>query len=253
MFFNIWQLIVHIPLLNLKIPGFVSAFWREELMIWTMRNDNVEAWMTDLSMTPIEERKSFTYLLEAAGYNSTQIFINLGLILWIPIILIGLMPFALFVDNCCSVRDGQLERFGGRKRLTEKPLVQMLVNLLMRFALVSVLDISICVFISLSSQEAGAFDSHHGHEVINLALSWLFIALFICFIAFIIGYGAWRYYKAKNAKVWKDFDVSGYVCTLYEGVNIHHPENTTFYLLAFIARQIIYAATIIFMYEQPVF
>ena len=66
-------------------------------------------------------------------------------------------------------------------------------------------------------------------------------------------YGAWRYYKAKNAKIWADFDVSGYVCTLYEGVNIHHPEKTTFYLLAFITRQIIYAATIVFLYEQPVF
>jgi hypothetical protein len=49
LFFNIWQLLVHIPLLNLKIPGFVSAFWREELEIWTMRNDNVERWMNKIS------------------------------------------------------------------------------------------------------------------------------------------------------------------------------------------------------------
>jgi hypothetical protein len=49
LFFNIWQLLVHIPLLNLKIPGFVSAFLREELMIWTMRNDNVNKWLIDVS------------------------------------------------------------------------------------------------------------------------------------------------------------------------------------------------------------
>jgi len=27
----------------------VSAFWREELEIWTMRNDNVERWMNKIS------------------------------------------------------------------------------------------------------------------------------------------------------------------------------------------------------------
>ena len=27
--FNVWQLFLHITLLNLKIPGFVNSFWRE--------------------------------------------------------------------------------------------------------------------------------------------------------------------------------------------------------------------------------
>ena len=40
-FFNIWQLFLHIPLLNLKIPGFASAYWISQLKIWTMRNSNV--------------------------------------------------------------------------------------------------------------------------------------------------------------------------------------------------------------------
>jgi len=200
-----------------------------------------------------EERKSYTILLDAAGFNSTEIYINLGLILWIPCTIIALMPLALLVDHCCSVSDKQTERFGGRRRLTTKPLVQMLVNLLTRFALIGMLDIMICVFVSLSSHEAGVYTGQHVHETINLCISWILVAMLISFVLFIIGYGIWRYYKAKNAKVWKDFDVSGYVCTLYEGVNIHHPENTTIYLLAFIARQVTYAATIVFMYEEPVF
>jgi hypothetical protein len=28
LFFNVWQLFMHVPLLNLKIPGFVATFWR---------------------------------------------------------------------------------------------------------------------------------------------------------------------------------------------------------------------------------
>lgn len=129
----------------------------------------------------------------------------------------------------------------------------MVVNLLTRFALISILDIMICVFASLSSAAAGAYDEHSVNKIVNQAISWGFVAIFSCFILFIIGYGGWRYYKAKNAKVWKDFDVSGYVATLYEGVNIHHPENTTVYLLTFVFRQIIYAAIIVFLYDQPVF
>lgn len=89
--------------------------------------------------------------------------------------------------------------------------------------------------------------------MVDQAISWLFVALYVGLFLFIMGYGGWRYFKAKNAKIWKDFDVSGYVATLYEGANIHHPENTTVYLLAFISRQVVYAATIVFLYEQPVF
>jgi len=29
LFFNVWQLFMHIPLLNLKIPGFVAEYWRK--------------------------------------------------------------------------------------------------------------------------------------------------------------------------------------------------------------------------------
>jgi hypothetical protein len=69
----------------------------------------------------------------------------------------------------------------------------------------------------------------------------------------VVLYGAWRYWKAKNAKVWKDYEVSGYVTTLFEGANPHHPERTAFYLIVFMLRQTIYAATIVHLYEEPVF
>lgn len=28
MFFSFWQLYLHTPLMNLKVPGYVAAFWR---------------------------------------------------------------------------------------------------------------------------------------------------------------------------------------------------------------------------------
>lgn len=49
------------------------------------------------------DRRSYTILLEAAGFNSTQVFVNLGLLLWIPAILIALMPFAWVIDKVCTV------------------------------------------------------------------------------------------------------------------------------------------------------
>jgi hypothetical protein len=81
----------------------VSAFWREELMIWTMRNNNVETWMNELSNVIPEERKAFNMLLEAAGYRSTLIVVNLGLILWVLLILLAMLPIALAVDSLCTV------------------------------------------------------------------------------------------------------------------------------------------------------
>jgi hypothetical protein len=38
LFFNIWQLFLHVPLLNLKLPGFIGLTWREQLKIWTLRS-----------------------------------------------------------------------------------------------------------------------------------------------------------------------------------------------------------------------
>jgi len=49
------------------------------------------------------DRRSYTILLEAAGFNSTQVYVNLGLLLWIPAILIALMPFAWVIDKVCTV------------------------------------------------------------------------------------------------------------------------------------------------------
>jgi len=103
----------------------------------------------------------------------------------------------------------------------------MLCNLLTRYALISILDVMMLVFISLSAASSGVFEPHQ--ETINIAISYLLIGLFGFFFLLIAGHGVWRFRKVKNADVWADFDVSGYVCTLYEGMNIHHPENTTVY------------------------
>ena len=43
--------------------------------------------------------------MDAAGFNSTEIYINLGLILGIPLFLISLIPFAWIIDAFCSVKD----------------------------------------------------------------------------------------------------------------------------------------------------
>jgi hypothetical protein len=59
--------------------------------------------MNKISAIPEIERRSYTILLEAAGFDSTQIYVNLGLILWIPAVIIALMPFAWAIDTFCSI------------------------------------------------------------------------------------------------------------------------------------------------------
>jgi hypothetical protein len=107
LFFNIWQMFSHIPLLNIKIPGFVSEYWREQLRIWTLRNYGVTKIMSRLTADSIETQKSYTLQLESASFESIHVFVNLGWILWVPIIIVGLMPFAWAVDTMCSYSDSR--------------------------------------------------------------------------------------------------------------------------------------------------
>lgn len=59
--------------------------------------------MYKISGIPEIDHRSYTILLEAAGFDSTLIYVNLGIILWIPAIIIALMPFAWAIDTFCSV------------------------------------------------------------------------------------------------------------------------------------------------------
>lgn len=127
----------------------------------------------------------------------------------------------------------------------------MLTNLLARYALISILDVMMCVFITLST--AKNLGGEMPNYSVNVGISWTFVSLLSCFLVFVLAHGVWRYWKAKHAVAWKDYEVSGYICTLYEGTCIQHPERTTFYLMAYLTRQIVYAATIVYLYEEPVF
>lgn len=85
-----------------------------------------------------------------------------------------------------------------------------------------------------------------------MSVSLTLLGLYGFFFFFVIFHGVWRHHKSKKAKAWKDYDFSGYVNTLYEGANEIHPGRTTVFLSAWIARQVVYAATIVFLFDQPV-
>ena len=249
LFFNIWQMFLHVPLLNLKLPGFVAITWREQLKVWTLRNTRVNHWMHEWSGIPEIERRSYTILFENAGFNSTQIFVNLGLILWVLAGLVALLPLAWLVDTFCSVRDKENDDVGGRRPLTKKPLLTILTNILARYLLMATLDIMMCVFISLNL----AYSHDDFHTMVNLNICYLLIGIVVAFALFQLVYGAWRYWKVQSAKRWRDYYVSKYISTLYVGANLQHPHRNAIYLFVFMARQATYAAAIVYLYEEPVF
>ena len=104
----------------------------------------------------------------------------------------------------------------------------MLTNLLARYALLSVLDVMLCVFISLMIGYYGGYDAIQFK--VNMSISLTLLGLYTFFFFFVILHGVWKHHKAKKAKNWKDYDVSGYVNTLYEGANEIHPGRTTVFL-----------------------
>jgi hypothetical protein len=196
-----WQMFLHTSLLNLKLPGFIDVSWRSQLSVWTLRNKDVNNLMHQLSGIPEIERKSYTLQLELAGFNSTQVYVNLGLLLWIPAILIALMPFAWVVDSVCTVKDDKNAQFGGRKPLTKKPLLQTLTNILTRFALMFILDLMVCVFITFANDGDIAVENH----ATNLGICYVVIALLSSLLLIEIGHGVWRYFKSRKAETWSDF------------------------------------------------
>jgi len=115
----------------------------------------------------------------------------------------------------------------------------------------SLLDIMMCIFICLGTVRNGELKEPYLR--INLSICFTFLALISCFILLVIAYGFWRKRLILRNPESEVGPVSEYICTLYEGANLNIPGRTTIYLLAFISRQIVYAATIVFLYEDPVF
>ena len=189
--------------------------------------------------------------LDAAGFNSTEIYINLGLILGIPLILTALLPFAWVVDTFCTIKDARRERFGGRKACFSKSLLSMLVNLLSRYAIISIMDISMCIAMSLSCAYYEGYTPTR--YKINISIAYVLLGILSFFIFFVIGHGIWRHFKAKRAKKWIDYEVSSCVSTLYEGANVIHPFRTTAFNVFCMLRKITFALTIVFLYESPVY
>jgi len=72
------------------------------------------------------------------------------------------------------------------------------------------------------------------------------------FVLFVFNHGCWRNHKAKKAERWKDYLVNGCVSQLYEGGNLMHPLRTTSYLGCFVARRILFAVIIVYLYDWPV-
>jgi hypothetical protein len=220
-------------------------------MVFTLRNEKVHNWMMQLSKTAPEEELNYNLLFEVVGFNSLHVLVNLGLILWILAIIVCLIMVGWLIDMFCSVPDTDNRIQGLRKPVSSKPLHMLAVNLLVRFGLVSVVDFAICIFIALSAVNYSAFDDMA--RTLNLSVSLGLAGLFGVLLLFIVIYGIWRCVKASRAKIWKDFEVSEYVSTLYDGMTIQHPERTTIFLVTYMLRHIQFAAAVVFLYERPIF
>lgn len=115
----------------------------------------------------------------------------------------------------------------------------------------SVLDIMICVFVSLSAVNKGAFSSTD--RITNLTVSLILVVLFALFVGLII-VSTFKM-KAKIAKVQDAFDVSvnKWFKDLYDGFREIHPEKFCVVKLMFIFRLVVYAAVVVFLQSQPAF
>lgn len=249
-FFFLWQLFTHMNLLNIKTPAFASTYWQQMLNIWILRLPGVREVMNGL-ITEAKPYKHYSPILAAGGFDSLHVIVNLGLILWIPCLIIVLMPFAWYLDTFCSMPDERLRMYGGRKPMTKRPLLEILTNMLTRYALMSVLDVMICVFISIDASRKGIFS--HADHLTNLIVSWILVGLVALFVLMILISAIWRKVEMNKSQTPFEVPVNRWFKNLYDGFWPNHPERHASVMLSFIARQFVYAAVVVFLNDSPVF
>jgi hypothetical protein len=249
MLFTVWQLFMHLPMLNIKMPGVMAEYWREQLHLWTMRSDGIMNIMIKGTSEQVQSQINYALVLDASGLHSTQVFVNLGLVLWVPAFIIFLMPMAYCIDTCITLPSKRFKRWGGRKRLTARPIAEVLTNFLIRYALLWMLDIMICVFVSLRSGHLGVFTS--SDYIKNIVVDYLLIFLLAAIWLIFAGHSVYRYWSMQDAQSRFDVRVNRYLLTLCDGTSPGRPENGVVYQLAYMTRQSIYAALIVFLTDYP--
>lgn len=113
------------------------------------------------------------------------------------------------------------------------------------------LDMMLCIFVTLNSAFGGEFGNQDYKS--NLSVCFVLIGLIVCFAVIVVAYGVWRYKKVNESEEPFDVPVSGYLSNLYEGVCTTHPARNVILHSVFMARQIGYAAIIVYLYDKPVF
>ena len=122
----------------------------------------------------------------------------------------------------------------------------MLINLLLRYAIISIMDISMCIAMSISCAYYEGYTPTR--YKINMSIAYVLLGLLSFFIFFVIGHGIWCHFKAKRAKKWKDYEISSYVSTIYEGANVIHPFRATIFNVFCMLRSVAFSITIVFLY-----
>jgi FlaA1/EpsC-like NDP-sugar epimerase len=88
--------------------------------------------------------------------------------------------------------------------------------MLTRFGLMFVIDVMMCVFITFAMDKDKSDENHS----VNLSICYTLVGLLSFLVLFEVVHGVWRYWKARRALEWSDYEVSGYISTLYEGGNL---------------------------------
>ena len=211
--FNTWQIISHLPLLNLNYSGFFTTFLRKQLDFMLLRIPSWQQLVYKTSKISMIDERSFSDAFETSGYPSMLLTINLSMPLAVIAVLIICLPLSWLIDKVVSVRD-PLSRFGGRKQIFKKPLFSKTVNALLRCLMIVFLDLSICMLLNIFSwkqnYQVNAFGKLNACVVI---ISSCVIGLLFAFI-----WGQAIVYEVKKKKT-KDVKIIGEYSTIYVGLN----------------------------------
>jgi len=237
--FNTLQILVHLPLVNVPMPGNATAFLKGLLDIARLEVFNVRPWIKDWLRYP-DGLDGLNAIFNDYGYDSKAAIVNLGVLTGLLFLGVLALIIAALVDQ---ISNKVLFAKNNRTHpdLPDKTTATWAVatqNAFLRFGFEVFLEFFLCALINVVSMgSTGVGSSIYSCAIILtlLAVSALPLVLFF-----------------TGGPDEDTEEVNPRYATTYLGLNKKHSLNATTYPAYFLWRRIFFALTVVLLAHRPI-
>lgn len=234
-FFETLQLIVHLPLVSVNMPGKVTFFMEPLVNIVRFNFYGVNEVLQE-KWGISRDDMAFSQVFYQFGYKYTSIIPNLGFIIWLMVVAVILLIFALIKDFYAIKVDVKHPSCRAR-------IAPTMTNFLFRLMMLCFLEIVICCWINYSAFDLYDMKIDRNSAIVSVVIGaicfllWFFVTTLTC---------AHRIAIDETAE-----EVSPYYATLFHGLNKQHPLRSALYPTWFLCRRVLFALAVLVFPAYP--